>query len=75
MLKSGVISHIEGNINDFYEVSDFLADYLDTAKEIAEDATSAYWSTMSDYDGKEDIEGCVTMGNNLRSSTIHIRSG
>ena len=38
----------EGNIDDFYEVSDFLADYLDTAKEIAEDATSAYWSTMSD---------------------------
>ena len=38
----------EGNIDDFYEVSDFLADYLDTAKEIAEDATSAYWSTISD---------------------------
>ena len=38
----------EGNIDNFYEVSDFLADYLDTAKEIAEDATSAYLSTMSD---------------------------
>ncbi len=38
----------EGNIDDFYEVSDFLADYLDTAKEIAEDAESAYWSTISD---------------------------
>lgn len=32
----------EGNINDFYEVSDFLADYLDTAKEIAEDAAASY---------------------------------
>ena len=38
----------EGNIDDFYEVSDFLADYLDIAKEIAEDATSAHWSTISD---------------------------
>ena len=32
----------EGNIDDFYEVSDFLADYLDTAKEIAEDADASY---------------------------------
>lgn len=38
----------EGNIDNFYEVSDFLADYLDIAKEIAEDATSAYWSTIND---------------------------
>lgn len=38
----------EGNIDNFYEVSDFLADYLDTAKEIAEDTTSAYWSTIND---------------------------
>ena len=39
----------EGNINDFYEVSDFLADYLDTAKEIAEDAAASYWSMLNGY--------------------------
>lgn len=39
----------EGNINDFYEVSDFLADYLDTAKEIAEDAAASYWSMINGY--------------------------
>lgn len=33
----------EGNIYDFYEVSDFLADYLDTAKEIAQSASKSYW--------------------------------
>ena len=37
----------EGNIDDFYEVSDFLADYLDTAKEIAEDADASYWSMIN----------------------------
>lgn len=39
----------EGNINDFYEVSDFLADYLDTAKEIASDAAASYWSMLAGY--------------------------
>lgn len=33
----------KGDINDFYEVSDFLSDYLDIAKEIAEDAYISYW--------------------------------
>lgn len=39
----------EGNINDFYEVSDFLADNLDIAKEIASDAEASYWSMLNGY--------------------------
>lgn len=39
----------EGNIEDFYEVSDFLSDYLDLAKEIAEDASASYWSMINGY--------------------------
>ena len=39
-----------GNINDFYEVSDFLSDYLDSAKEIADDATHSYYSYLMDKD-------------------------
>lgn len=38
-----------GNINNFYEVSDFIGDYLDTAKEIAADAASSYWSMVNGY--------------------------
>lgn len=40
----------EGDINNFYEVSDFLADHLDIAKEIAADATASYWSMINDKD-------------------------
>ena len=39
----------EGNINDFYEVSDFLAVNLDIAKEIASDAAASYWSMLNGY--------------------------
>lgn len=38
----------EGNRDDFYEVSDFLSEYLDTAKEIAEDASASYWSMINE---------------------------
>lgn len=33
-----------GNINNFYDVSSFLFDYLDEAKSIAEDAYTSYYS-------------------------------
>ena len=36
----------EGFLDDYYEVSDFLADHLDTAKEIANDATASYLSMI-----------------------------
>lgn len=39
----------EGNITDFYEVSDFLECYLEEAKEIAEDAQSSYFSMLNGY--------------------------
>lgn len=39
----------EGDINDFYEVSDFLADYLDTAKEVVEDTVASYYSMLNGY--------------------------
>lgn len=38
-----------GDINNFYEVSDFLSDYLDDAKEIANDACASYWSMINGY--------------------------
>ena len=40
----------QGNINDFEEVSDFLSNYLNTAKGIAEDATHSYHSYLMDKD-------------------------
>ena len=33
-----------GNINDFYEVSDFLSEYLDEAKQMYDEAYSEYSS-------------------------------
>ena len=33
-----------GNINNFYDVSNFLNDYLNEAKSIAEDAYTGYYS-------------------------------
>ena len=33
-----------GNINNFYDVSNFLNDYLNKAKSIAEDAYTSYYS-------------------------------
>ena len=33
-----------GNINDFYEVSDFLSEYLDKAKQMYDEAYSEYSS-------------------------------
>lgn len=39
----------EGDINNFYEVSDFLSDYLDAAKEIAEDAQASYLSMLYEH--------------------------
>ena len=36
----------QGNIDDFYEVSDFIADYLVVAKEIADDARASYYSNF-----------------------------
>ena len=39
----------QGNINDFYEVSDFLSDYLIIAKDIASDAESSYFSMLNGY--------------------------
>ena len=33
-----------GNINDFYEVSDFLSEYLDEAKQMYDEAHSEYSS-------------------------------
>ena len=39
----------EGDVNDFYEVSDIIRDYPDTAKEIAADAESSYWSMINGY--------------------------
>lgn len=38
----------EGNINDFFEVSDFISDYLDIAKEVALDAITSYTSYIQD---------------------------
>lgn len=37
-----------GNIDNFNEVSEFLSEYLDQAKVIAEDAISSYYSNF-DY--------------------------
>ena len=35
---------LTGNINDFYEVSDFLSEYLDEAKQMYDEAYSEYSS-------------------------------
>lgn len=37
----------QGDINDFYEVSDFLSDYLVIAKEVADDASASYNSMLT----------------------------
>ena len=50
--QKGAIKFIEewlnitftGNINDFYEVSDFLSEYLDEAKQMYDEAYSEYSS-------------------------------
>ena len=41
-------AHFDGDIENFKEVSDFLSQYLDAAKTIAEDATESYYSNF-DY--------------------------
>ena len=38
----------DGNIEDFYEVSDFIGDYLDEAKSLYQDACESYYSNF-DY--------------------------
>lgn len=37
-----------GDLDDFYEVSDFLGEYLAIAKDIAEDAAAAYYSFINE---------------------------
>lgn len=39
----------EGDIHNFYEVSNFLSDYLDVAKEIAKDAQASYLSMLYEH--------------------------
>ena len=36
----------DGNIEDFYEVSDFIGDYLDEAKSLYRDACESYYSNF-----------------------------
>lgn len=38
-----------GNIEDFYDCSEFLSEYLDNAKEVASDAESSYFSMLNGY--------------------------
>lgn len=40
----------EGDINDFFDVSDFLSLYLDSAKSVYEDAAASYYSFIADKD-------------------------
>lgn len=40
----------EGNINDFYEVSDFLSEYLEIAKDQYEEARCDYEAYINDLD-------------------------
>lgn len=40
----------EGNINDFYEVSDFLSEYLDEAKNLYEEIVCEYEAYLQDLD-------------------------
>ena len=35
-----------GNIEDFYDCSEFLSEYLDSAKEVSFDAESSYYSNF-----------------------------
>ena len=40
----------EGNRYDFYDVSDFLSEYLEEAKQVARELTCSYSSYMWDHD-------------------------
>ena len=40
----------EGNRYDFYDVSDFLSEYLEEAKQVARELTCSYSSYMWNYD-------------------------
>lgn len=40
----------EGNRYDFYEVSDFLSEYLEEAKQVARELTCSYSSYMWNHD-------------------------
>lgn len=47
-IESWLKIKFNGNINNFYDVSSFLSDYLGEAKSIAEDAYASYYS-WNDY--------------------------